>query len=408
MVMNLKNFGKFFLILVFGAVFFVSGFYFGRERIVIVEPEAYHFGFGITRTIDPAEKIDFSLFGEAYYFLKSKFPNFEEIPQKEFTYDVIRGLVKGLNDPHSAFFDPKESEIFSENVLGEFGGIGVEIGIRNNRVQVISPLPETPAFRAGMESGDIIIGVDGESIEGASLDKVVQKIRGPAGEAVKLDILRDEQIKEFEIVREIIEIPTIEWEIVDENIAHIQIFNFHQTIERDFLEVIYEIKESSAEKIVLDLRGNPGGILDGAVNVAGHFVNPKEVILIRSIVLGEDDRKLVRSSVGNPLLKDYPAVVLINEGSASASEIVAGALRDIRNIPIIGKKSFGKGSIQTLHDLSDGSKIKITEEYFLTPEGHIIYENGIKPDIEVEITDKDREKEIDPQLKKAIEIIKEK
>jgi len=382
----------FLLIILFGAASFALGFHLRGEQKVV---------------IDPTGKIDLSLFYETYLLLEENFPGFGDIEEEKLVHGAIRGLINSLGDPHTAFFDKEESKIFLEDVAGEFEGVGMEIGIREERLQVISPLRGTPAYEAGIKSQDIITKIDGEDTEGITVEEAVSKIRGPKGESVVFEIVRDEEAKEFEIIRDTIEIPSIEWGIIEEDIAHIELFHFNENITTDFTEVAREVVGSDAERIVLDLRNNPGGTFRGAIGVASRFLEAGETVVIKT---GTDtkEKEHLQTVATPPYLLEYPVVVLVNEGTASAAEILAGALRDQRDATVVGTSTFGKGSIQGLHFLTDGSTVKITEEYFLTPSKKVINEKGIKPDFEIEITEEDIKEEKDPQLEKAIEVIKEK
>ncbi len=390
--MKAINVIKFFIFCFFGAIIFISGFYFGQKERIFV---------------NPSDELDFSLFTEAYYLLQENFPGFEDVNEKEKIHGIIRGLVGSLGDAHTSFFDKEESKIFLDDVSGEFEGIGIEIGIRENKLRVISPLKNTPADRAGLRPMDIITKIDGESTTGITIEEAVQKIRGERGEEVVLEISRNEEKKDVSIVRDTIKIPSLSWEIIEDDIAYIELFHFHGNITRDFSTLSREIIESPAKKIILDLRNNPGGLLGASVDISSYFIEKGDVVVIKTRALKNDDQDLLRAKDARPTLKSYPITVLINEGSASASEILAGALRDNRDIRLVGMPSFGKGSIQAIHTLEDGSTLKITEEYFLTPGGNIIDEEGLMPDIKIEITEEDIEKGRDPQLEKAIEVIRE-
>ncbi len=387
----MKNIINFILILFFGAIIFVAGFYYGKGDKII---------------INPSEEIDFSLFGEVYYLLQENFPGFGDIDKKEFEYGIINGLISSLNDDHTVFFTPERSKIFLEDVSGEFQGIGIEIGIRDNNLQVISPLKNTPAYRAGMRAGDIILDIDGETTEKITLEEAVMKIRGPKGDAVTLNVYRDGEVLEISIIRDTIKIPSIEWSLLENNIAHIELYHFHENIITDFDKISREVISSPAEKIILDLRNNPGGIFGAAINISSKFIESGSVVVAETSSGSIDDAELTRTSYTTPVFLDYPVVILINEGTASAAEILAGALRDNRGIIIIGENSYGKGSIQRMHSLKNNSVVKITEKYFLTPNGLKIDKEGIAPDIEIERTAEDIDEERDPQLEKAIETIK--
>ncbi len=393
--MDLKKKSYILFILFAGVTLFVAGFYFGKDQKVF---------------IDPFEDIDLSLFSETYYLLKTNHPEFHELSEEEIVYGMINGVIDALGDPHTAFLNPDRSKIFLDDVSGEFEGVGIEIGIRDRGIEVISPLKETPAYKAGIMAGDLIISVDSQSTENFTLEEAVYKIRGPKGEEVVLGIEREGDKKELPIVRDTIKLPSIEWEIIEGNIAYIDLFHFHSNIKEEFKNFAEEITESNAEGIILDLRGNPGGLLEVAINVSSYFVEPNEVVVIESASKEKDDDsdiRKIRTQRVSPLLVNYPLVILIDERSASGSEILAGALRDNRDTPIVGQNSFMKGSIQRLHNLPGGSVVKITERYFLTPKGYVINDIGIKPDYEIEITEEDIEEGLDPQLRKAIEVIKD-
>ncbi len=390
--MKASGFIKFLIFSFFGVIIFISGFYFGQKERVFVNPSA---------------ELDFSLFTEAYYLLQENFPGFEEVSEKEKIHGIIRGFVNSLGDAHTSFFDKEQSKIFLDDVSGEFEGIGIEIGIRENKLKVISPLKDTPADRAGLRPMDVITKIDGESTTGITIKEAVQKIRGQRGEEVVLEIYRNEEKRSVSIVRDVIKIPSLSWQIIEDNIAHIELFHFHGNITQEFSTISREIVESPVQKIILDLRNNPGGLLGTSVNISSYFLEKGDVVVIKTQATQNEDQDLLRARDARPTLRDYPVVVLINEGSASAAEILAGALRDNKGAKLIGMPSFGKGSIQAIHDLKDGSTLKITEEYFLTPNRNAINEEGLVPDIKIEITEEDIEREEDPQLEKAIEVIKE-
>ncbi len=352
------------------------------------------------------EEIDFDIFAEVYYLLRENFPRFGELTREEIGYGITRGLISALGDPHTSFIDAKRSNVFMEDVSGEFQGIGIEIGMRNGVLQVISPITNTPAHRAGLRARDIIIEIDEESTEGMSLEEAVLRIRGPRGEVVKISVIRDGKVKDFSIIRDTIKIVSADWNMIDGNVAHLQIFHFNDNIRNDMSRIAREIVNSNAKSVIVDLRNNPGGVLGTSIDVIGYFIDRGEVAVIETDLENPENNNYLRAA-GVPILKDYKMVILINEGSASASEIVAGALRDHLGAKVIGVKSFGKGSIQQIFHTKEGSLVKITVRYFLTPNEVIIDGNGIAPDYEVEL---DRElletKEVDTQLQKALEVLR--
>ncbi len=375
-------------------VVFGVGFLLGKNQV-------------ICRICTP-ENIDFSLFWDAYNKLHESFISPDKISDQEIIYGAISGMTNSLGDPHTEFFNPEQAKLFKQDLSGSFEGIGVEVGIKKDQIVIIAPLKGTPGERAGLKSGDQIIKIDSEITSDLSIEEVVNMIRGKKGTEVTLTILRNGwiQTKDIKIIRDTIKIIPVEWELKEGDIAHIKIHQFNQPLSSDFIKVAFEILKSSAKKIALDLRNNPGGYLNVAQDIAGWFLKNGQVVTIEDFGKGKEQK--IFKSEGNGAFADYPTVVLINKGSASASEILAGALRDNRNIKLIGEKSFGKGSIQEVKNLRDNSSfLKITIANWLTPKGSLISEVGLSPDIKIDLTDDDIEQEKDPQLDKAIEIIRE-
>jgi len=372
---------------------FGLGFWFGKGQVVC--------------PVCPPENLDFSLFWETWSKLQEKYVDKEKFNTQEMIYGAISGMVKSLNDPYTVFLKPEDSKRFIEDVKGTFEGVGMEIGIRKGQLQVIAPLEGTPAQKAGLRPGDKIMKIDDKSTVDMTTDEAVNLIRGPKGTEVTLNIYREEwkEPKDIKVVRGVIEVPSLKWELKEDNIAYIKLYQFSEKASFDFRKAAIEILDSKAERIILDLRGNPGGYLEIAQDIAGWFLSRGEVVVIEDF--GKNKEQNFYKAEGNEKLLSYPVVILINQGSASASEILAGALRDNRNIKLIGEKSFGKGSVQELEKLKEGSSLKITIAKWLTPKGESITDKGLEPDIKVEMTDEDYEQNKDPQLDKAIEIIKE-
>ncbi|PIZ89251.1 MAG: hypothetical protein COX90_00320 [Candidatus Nealsonbacteria bacterium CG_4_10_14_0_2_um_filter_38_17] len=361
------------------------------------------------------ENLDFSLFWQAYQTLQEKFVAKEKIDYQKVLYGAISGMVKSLGDPYTVFLDPEENRRFNEDVSGSFEGIGAEIGIRKDQLQIIAPLEGTPAEKAGLRAGDKIIKINETFTTDLTVDEAVNFIRGPKGTEVTLTIFRDEWEvpKEIKIQRAVIEVPSLKWELLastgeaggkEGNIAYIKLYQFSEKADADFKETAMEILASPAQKIILDLRNNPGGYLEVANSIAGWFLKRNDIVTIEDFG-GKDEKKEYKAQ-GNEKFADYPIVILINQGSASGSEILAGALRDDRGIKLIGEKSFGKGSVQELESLPGGASLKITVAKWLTPKGESISDKGLEPDIKVEMTEEDYEQDKDPQLDKALEIIK--
>ena len=359
----------------------------------------------ITSKEPPEDRfLDFSIFWETWKVLEENFYNKEKLDPKEMIYGAIKGMVKAAGDPYTEFFKPKEAQKFLEDIQGEFGGIGAEIGKEKNKLKIIAPLKDSPAERAGLKPGDIIVAVNGSSTLDFSLYEAVKKIRGKVGTKVVLTILREgwEKPKDFEIVRELIQIPCLEEKIEKVNgykIIHLSLYNFNQNLRDIFYKKAFGMIFENPDGIILDLRNNTGGYLDVAVDVASWFLKRKEVVVKE--VFSDGKTNVFRSKREGPF-SEIPMVVLINQGTASAAEILAGALRDQRQIPLVGKKTFGKGSVQQIKYLSDGSFLKVTVALWELPSGKIIQNKGLLPDYEVENKEKI---EKDFQLEKAKEIL---
>ena len=374
------------------SVIFGIGIWIGAAKI------AYH--------VPQPGTLEFSLFWDAYNKLQENFINPERIDSQKILYGAIEGMAKSLDDPYTSFFEPEQAKKFQQDLSGSFEGIGAEIGIKKEQLTVIAPLEGTPAQKAGLKSGDIILKINGKDSVDMATDEAVSLIRGPKGTDVVLMIYRDgwSKPKDIKITRGVIKIQSTKWSLKDGDIAYIQIFQFDESLSADFKNQAYQILQSPAKKIIIDVRDNPGGYLELAREIAGYFLKNGRVVTIEDF--GKDKEQKIYKAEGNAEFSNYPAVVLINQGSASASEILAGALRDNRNVKLIGIKSFGKGSVQIPVKLRGGSLLKITTAKWLTPKGSYISEVGLDPDIKVNITEEDIEQDKDPQLDKALEIIK--
>ena len=349
-------------------------------------------------------QIDTSVFWQAWKVLEANYLG--SIDYKKMIYGATKGMVKSVGDPYTSFFNPEESKSFLEDINGKFGGIGMEIGLKNKKLTVVSPLEKSPAQKAGLKSGDIITQVDDKPTSGMSLDELVSAVRGEPGTNVKITIVRDENGKQatkvFNITRQIIHIPSTEWKLINGNIAYIKIYQFSDNLNSDFSYNALRIINSPAKKIILDLRNNPGGLLDQVQDIAGYFLPRNSLITIEQ---GKNNERTDYKTRGNEILAKYPLVVLINKGSASGAEILALALHDDRKIHLVGETSFGKGSVQRPITLRDGSLLKVTIAHWLGPREEKINNIGVKPDIEVKMTDDDYKNKKDPQLEKAITIL---
>ncbi len=350
-----------------------------------------------------ATDVDFNLFWQVWDSIKSQYVDQDKISDKKMLYGAIKGMVAAVGDPYTLFMDPIIAKEFSDDLAGTFEGIGAEIGIKNDVLTIIAPLPDMPAEKAGLRSGDKILAIDGTSTVGMFVDEAVNLIRGPKDTKVALTIAREgvSGIKEYILTRETIIVKSVHTEMRKDGVFYISIANFNEDTAALFNEAVQKAIDANPQGIVLDMRSDPGGFLDTAIEVASEWVE-KNIVVIEKQGDGTKNENLSR---GRARLKGYPTVVLVNGGSASASEIVAGALQDHGLATLVGEKTFGKGSVQTLDNFSDGSSVKITVAKWLTPLGHSINEEGIDPDIVVPLTVADYNASKDPQMDAAIRIL---
>ena len=356
----------------------------------------------------PDQSVDLMSFWKAWNALDANYVSTHAsstLPStKERLYGAISGLASSYGDPYTTFFPPKEAKAFAESISGSFAGVGMEIGIKDSVLTVIAPLKGTPAEAAGIRAGDKIAAIDGKSTDGISVDKAVTEIRGPAGTTVSLTIIRDNKPLEIKITRETIQIPETDDGLdTASGVYHIALYEFTSNSAGLFSQAFDRFKASGSKKLVVDLRGNPGGYLDASVDIASHFLSRGTTVVTEDF--GGKESNNVHTSLG---YADLPTgtkiVVLIDVGSASASEIFASALQDNKVATIIGTKSFGKGSVQTLMDL-DGGSLKITVARWVTPAGRWIMGNGVTPDITVAYKKVDTKEGKDSQMQRAIDFL---
>lgn len=346
--------------------------------------------------------VDFSLLWQAWNQVHKDYVG--TVDDQQLVYGAIRGMVAGLNDPYTVFFDPDEAKRFAEDVEGKFFGIGIEIGMQNKLVTVITPLDESPAAKAGLKSGDTIVKIDGKDATESSLPDAVSRIRGAKGTTVVLTIVPKgtAELKEVSIVRDLITVKSVKYEVKANSIGLVRISQFSDDTIDLVRSALQDLKAKKVTALILDLRNNPGGYLQGAQEVSSMLISPGLVVSEAQ----KDGAKHDLFTVTDPIMPDTPLVVLINGGSASAAEIVSGAIQDRGRGKLVGETSFGKGSVQNVQDLPGGSSIKITIAEWLTPNGRHINKLGIKPDIEVKLSADDAKNSRDPQLDKALELLK--
>lgn len=390
------------IFIVFGIVFYV-GFYFGQEA----EREQGKFSTILNK--EGEADVDFASFWKAWSILDEKFvavgTSTEKTDNQARVYGAIEGMVASLGDPYTVFFPPVESKIFEEEISGNFGGVGMEVGMKDEVLTVIAPLKDTPAYKAGIKAGDKIIKIDDVVTQGLNTAEAIKKIRGEVGTSVVLTLAREGITETFDVkvVRGIINIPTIDTKIKND-VFVISLYNFSAISSNAFRGALREFVESGKHKMIIDLRGNPGGYLEAAIDMASWFLPPGKVV-VKEDFKNEEDAQLFRSKGYNIFNENLKLVILVDEGSASASEILAGALQEHGVATLVGAQTFGKGSVQELIDITDNTSLKVTIAKWLTPNGKSISDGGLTPDVVVKL-DVDKFKEgVDTQLDRAIEIL---
>ena len=398
------------LAVVVGIILFGGGFTVGHffnspdaESLIFLETEEIEDDSLLTDSTAVAD-LDIVTFDQVWRTAEAKFIDAEKLNSKEMLYGAMKGVIESLGDPHSEFLTPTESEQFMASLEGELTGIGAEVGIRDEIITIISPLRGSPAERAGLLPGDKVFKIDDEISSDLTLFEAVKKIRGEIGSEVKLTIFRGEEMqsREIKITRELIEIESVISEMREDGIAVVTVNTFSDDTAEEFTEILAELAIQNPKGMILDLRFNGGGFLDAAIEIASKLLSSGNVVVIHE--RGKADQAIPVS--GAPLLPQTPLVVLINEGSASSSEIVAGALQDNARATLVGTKSFGKGTVQELiSNFRDGSTLRISIAKWFTPNGRDIDQIGIEPDFEVGMELEDYFSEKDPQLDAAVEFL---
>ncbi len=351
---------------------------------------------------------DFEPFWKVWNIIDQKYPGASKVTAQARVYGAIQGLVSSLGDPYSVYFPPRDSKDFQDTVNGSFEGIGMEVGIKDKVLTVIAPLKNTPAESAGIKAGDKIIKIDGKTTNDMTIDDAVSLIRGPKGTQVKLTIYHEgsDAPTDIAVTRATIDIPTIDSKLRPDGVYVISLYNFSRDSAPLMEQALRQFKASGAHDLVIDLRGNPGGYLDAAVDMASFFLPEGDTVVTEDF--GTNGSPRVYRSKGYDLLdmKNTKVAVLVDKGSASASEILSGALEQHNVAPLIGETTYGKGSVQELLPVTDDTTLKITVAKWLTPNGTSISEHGLKPDIPVTVTDKDYANHVDPVLARALEYFK--
>ena len=350
-----------------------------------------------------AKDVQFALFWDVWKLVRDRYYE-QDIPETQLFYGALRGIVASLGDPHSVFFTPDDNEEFADELKGNFEGIGAEINVQNGQLIIVTPLPDTPAEKAGLKPKDLILSINGTSTVGMTVGEAVSHIRGPQGSTVTLKIARPgAAARDITIKREAITVKSVSWVYLDNNqIAHVTVRQFNEDTIGLLDKAAAEFATKPVKSVIIDLRNNPGGYLDSAIAVSGLWQRDAVAVKERLRDGTEHEYRTDRQ----PTLGNFKTIVLVNAGSASASEIVAGALKDWGKATIVGTVTFGKGSVQELLPLGDGSAVKLTIAKWFTPKGTTIDGTGITPDVVIDLTEADHNADRDPQLDKALEILR--
>ena len=385
---------------------FFLGFFVGRLYL----PEEAKVAGVINKDSNRETEADFAPFWKAWNVINEKYvptngTSTERVSDQARVWGAIQGMASSLGDPYTVFFPPVESKHFEEEISGNFEGVGMEVGIRDDILTVIAPLKGTPAYKAGIKSGDKIVKIGDTLTSKMSTEEAVKLIRGKKGTLVNFTVVRDgvDEPIEISVVRDVIDIPTIDTE-VKEGVFVIHLYNFSAISANLFRNALREFVESGKTKMIIDVRGNPGGYLEAAIDMASWFL-PAGKTVVKEDFRDASDAQVYRSKGYNIFNDQLKLAVLIDGGSASASEILAGALQENGRATVVGSQSFGKGSVQELVKITDDTSLKVTIAKWLTPDGNSISHGGITPDIKVDLDVNKFKQGTDTQLEKAIEIL---
>lgn len=355
---------------------------------------------------DGRDGVDMTLFWQVWELLDEKYVDASVLKDESMVYGSIKGMVNAINDPYTVFMTPEESKQFMDGLEGTLEGIGAELTVKDKQLVIVSPLRKSPAEKAGLMAGDIIEKINGESASDMTLIDAIMKIRGKKGSTVTLTIAREKLEKPFDvsIVRDSIDIESVTMEKLDGDIVYLAVNQFNSRTNDQFGKAISELILKEPKGLIVDFRFNGGGYLESAVQLLSYLL-PKDAEVVELVERGKEDE--IKKANGNPKLLNVPLVILVNESSASASEIVAGAIQDHKRGVIMGTKTFGKGSVQEVEYFPDGSSIRLTIAKWLTPDGRSIDKTGLTPDMVVEMSEEDIKKEVDTQKEAAVKYLKE-
>lgn len=404
-------FSKKFLFVIASIVLLVGVFFAGIYFEYVHRPYADRVS-GISNMQAPdGTTVDMEPFWQVWSTIDQKFPGASSISSQDRVYGAIKGLVASLGDPYSVYFPPQDSKDFADTIGGSFGGIGMEVGIKDGVLDVIAPLKNTPADKAGLKPGDEILKINNQSTTDMSVDQAVHLIRGDKGTSVILNIYRagEKAPRDITVVRDTIELPTIDTKDLGNGIFDISLYNFDANSDSEFGDAINQFIKSGDDKLIIDLRGNPGGYLDSAVDIASMFLPKGDLIVTESFGGGQADQAYTSKGYGLVDTSKVKVLVLVDGGSASASEILSGALQEHNAALLVGQQTYGKGSVQEVMNVTDDTTLKLTIAKWLTPNGTWISKKGLTPDIVVKIPDDSSSTSAtttDPILDRALQYFK--
>jgi carboxyl-terminal processing protease len=399
--MNLEN--KKLIYVLFGLPIVILtlfvGIYIGERQGIVSTSSGSDLG-------EIADSEEFQSFWKVWRTLDEKFVTATSTTNQNKIYGAIQGLTASYGDPYTIFFPPVESKMFKDDIKGDFSGVGMEIGIKDKQLVVVAPMKDSPAERAGVKAGDLILSINGTSTASMNTDEAVKLIRGPKGTVVKISFLPDGSTKPIErsITRDTIKIPTLDITSKPGGITVISLYSFTAQSPDLFRDALRQFVVSGNHKLILDLRRNPGGYLDAAWDMASWFLPAGKPIVIEDFG-GNETPITYRSKGYNVFNKNLQMIILVDAGSASASEILAGALQEHGIAKLVGVKTFGKGSVQELVNITDDTSLKVTIARWMTPNGHNLSHDGLVPDYEVPVTEKDAEAKMDVQMEKAVQLL---
>ncbi len=404
-----KNLSKYLpavAVFVCAGIIFTGGYFIGNRNIdkisQVASPQLANTESSTT------EKVDFSPFWKAWSILDTNFvgaSSTDKNTDQEKVWGAIEGLAASYGDPYTTFFPPEDLKTFEDDIQGNFEGVGIEIDVKDGILTVVSPLKGTPADKAGMRAKDKIIKIDNKSTQGMSSQEATKLIRGPKGKEVVFTVIRDGAEKQIKVIRDVIDIPIVITTKRDDGVFIIQITSFSANSADKFRDALREFVNLKSDKLILDVRGNPGGYLEASVDIASWFLPASAVVVSEDFGNKNKPAEVFKSKGYDIFTDNLKMVMLVDGGSASASEILAGALKEHKVATLVGEKTFGKGSVQELIPLTDDSSIKVTIAHWLTPNGVSLSKNGVDPDVVVKMTEADRLEKKDPQLNKAVEIL---